>query len=261
MTRLSSYSPKLTKRFFIPSRVPSLGAVKHKKTRKKEENPAFLLDKRGFLWYTESVYLVYGILRRFCHDPTSIPHARILDNGSKTFGWIFKQFNFSLPFIVICIFQYAVYHKHDRRDGVACQEMLWEIVLVAVLTYGVLLPYLTDISDALYTNAVAMGVEIPKTEGKVEETLIMDFHEWFIRLSVPLLALGIFYATRARRERLFPETEADEPLMTRAEYDARKAAAPTAASKEEDPSAATVPAEPADPSAPVSQAPEVASHE
>jgi hypothetical protein len=162
------------------------------------------------------------------HTSLTFLHARILDNGSKTFGWIFKQFNFSLPFIVICIFQYAVYHKHDRRDGVACREMLWEIILVAILTYGVLLPYLSDISEALYTNAVAMGVEIPKTEGKVEQTLIMEFHEWFVRLSVPLLALGIFYAARARRERLFPETEVAEPLMTRAEYDALQAREHTA---------------------------------
>lgn len=167
------------------------------------------------------------------HTSLSFLHARILENGSKTFGWIFKQFNFSLPFIVICVFQYAVYHTHDRRDGVACTEMLWEVIVVAILTYGVLLPYLQDISDALYTNAIAAGVELPKTEGKVEETLIMGFHEWFIRLSVPLLALGIFYAARARRERLFPETEAVEPLMTRAEYDAAKAASLAATAAED----------------------------
>jgi hypothetical protein len=157
------------------------------------------------------------------HTSLAFLHARVLDNGSKTFGWLLKQFNFSLPFIVICIFHYAVYHKHDRRDGVACREMLWEIILVAILTYGVLLPYLSDISEALHTNAVALGLDIPRTEGKHDETLIMGFHEWFIRLAVPLVALGIFYATRARRERLFPETEVSEPLMTRAEYDALQA--------------------------------------
>ena len=167
------------------------------------------------------------------HTSLSFLHARILENGSKTFGWIFKQFNFSLPFIVICVFQYAVYHTPDRRDGVACTEMLWEVIVVAILTYGVLLPYLQDISEALYTNAIAAGIELPKTEGKVEETLIMGFHEWFIRLSVPLLALGIFYAARARRERLFPETEAVEPLMTRAEYDAAKAASLAATAAED----------------------------
>ena len=60
----------------------------------------------------------------------------------------------------------------------------------------------------------------------------MLFHEWFVRMAVPLAALLIFYSARARRERLFPETEAAEPLMTRAEYDALRAseaAAETAA--------------------------------
>ena len=193
------------------------------------------------------------------HTSLSFLHARILENGSKTFGWIFKQFNFSLPFIVICVFQYAVYHKHDRRDGVACTEMLWEVIVVAILTYGVLLPYLQDISDALYTNAIAAGVELPKTEGKVEETLIMGFHEWFIRLSVPLLALGIFYAARARRERLFPETEAVEPLMTRAEYDAAKAASLAATAAEDGNEAASEESVSTDTAIP-DQATEVSNH-
>lgn len=170
------------------------------------------------------ITVLFALCLYLYHTSLAFLHARVLENGSKTFGWILKQFNFSLPFIVICLFHYAVYHKHDRRDGVACREMLWEVILVAVLTYGVLLPYLSDISEALHVNALAAGVNIPKTEGKVEETLIMGFHEWFIRLSVPLLALGIFYAARARRERLFPEDETAEPLMTRAEYDAMKAA-------------------------------------
>jgi hypothetical protein len=39
-------------------------------------------------------------------------------------------------------------------------------------------------------------------------------------MAVPLAALLIFYSARARRERLHPETEAGEPLMTCAEYDA-----------------------------------------
>ena len=68
-------------------------------------------------------------------------HARMLDNQSKTFAWFVEQTGFSLPFIVVCIFQYAVYHKHDRRDGVAAQEMFWEILLLAALVYGVFYPY------------------------------------------------------------------------------------------------------------------------
>ena len=43
-------------------------------------------------------------------------------------------------------------------------------------------------------------------------------------MAVPLSALLLFHSVRARRERDYPETEAEEPLMTRAEYDAMKLA-------------------------------------
>ena len=79
------------------------------------------------------------------------------------------------------------------------------------------------VSDALYAAALEAGADIPQTEGKVDQTFIMLFHEWFVRMSVPLVAFLIFFSTRARRERLHPETEAEEPLMTCAEYDALRA--------------------------------------
>ncbi len=160
------------------------------------------------------------------HTAFTFYHARLIEEESKTFAWFTKQIGFSLPFILICLFQFMVYHKHDRRDGVARREMFWEIVVVTVLTYGVLLPYLSDISEALYTNALAAGVEIPKTDGKVEITLLMELHEWFIRLTIPLAALMGFHAVRARREIRFPESETlAEPVLTVEEYEARKAAA------------------------------------
>lgn len=152
-------------------------------------------------------------------------HARMLDNQSKTFAWFVEQTGFSLPFIVVCIFQYAVYHKHDRRDGVAAQEMFWEILLLSALVYGVLYPYVNAISDAFYTNALAAGESITQNAGKVDVTLIMELHEWFIRLSLPILVLLIFHSSRARRERLYPNTETVEPVITKDEYHAMKAAA------------------------------------
>ena len=152
--------------------------------------------------------------------------ARLLENGSKTLAWFTEQVGFSLPFIVICLFHFLVYHKHDRRDGVARREMFWEVVTVTVLTYAVLLPYLAKISDALYINALAAGETIPETDGHVEITLLMELHEWFIRLTIPLGILLAFHALRGRRERLYPETEAPEdPVITVDEYEARKAAA------------------------------------
>ena len=101
---------------------------------------------------------------------------------------------------------------------------------MTVLTYAVLLPYLGQVSEALHINALAAGENIPKTDGKVQITLLMELHEWFIRLLIPLGVLMAFHGVRARREILFPETEApDAPLITVAEYEARKAAEAAAA--------------------------------
>lgn len=152
-------------------------------------------------------------------------HARLLDRESKTSAWLLKQVGFALPWIIICIFHGLVYGKHDRRDGIARREMFWEVLTVAALTYLVLLPYLRDVSDAMYAAALEAGADIPQTDGKVDQTFIMIFHEWFIRLTIPLGALAVYHGSRARRERLYPETEAVEPLMTKAEYDAKKRAA------------------------------------
>ena len=149
-------------------------------------------------------------------------HARLLEQESKTSAWILKQVSFALPWIVICLFHGLVYCKHDRRDGIAQREMFWEVLLVTVFTYLVLLPYLKNISEEMYAAALEMGADIPQTDGKVDKTFLMIFHEWFIRMAVPLSALLLFHSVRARREMDYPETEAEEPMMTRAEYDAMK---------------------------------------
>lgn len=162
------------------------------------------------------------------HTAFDFYRARFLEQDSKTLAWFTLQIGLALPFLVICLFHYMVYHKHDRRDGVARREMFWEVVIVAVLTYAVLLPYLSSISEALYINALAAGESIPKTDTGNEITLLMELHDWFIRLTIPLGALMVFHAARARREIRFPEKEEETP-MTVAEYEARKAAAATAA--------------------------------
>lgn len=150
-------------------------------------------------------------------------HARLLEQESKTSAWIIKQVSFALPWIVMCIFQGIVYHKHDRRDGIAQREMFWEVLMVTAFVYLILLPHLHSISEEMYAAALEMGADIPQTDGKVDETFLMIFHEWFIRMAVPLGILLIFHSTRARREALHPETEAEEPMMTKAEYDALRA--------------------------------------
>ena len=159
----------------------------------------------------------------FCRD-------RFLEEESKTLAWFTLQLSLSLPFIVICLFHYIVYHKHDRHDGVARREMFWEVVVVTALLYAVLLPYLSSVSDALHTNMLAAGESVPTNEAGSEVTLLMELHDWFIRLTIPLGALMVFHAARARREIRFPEEE--EPLLTVAEYELRKAAARESAARE-----------------------------
>lgn len=190
---------------------------------------------RTFLCGLLMTVLVAGCLYLY-YTSFDFYHARLLDNESKTLAWLTEQLSFSLPFILICLFQVMVYHGRDPRDGSVRREMFWEIVLVAVLTYAVLLPYLSSISEALYTNALAAGEKIPKTDGKVEITLLMELHDWFIRLTIPLLLLMVYHSARARRERLYPETEqaTDRPL-TVAEYEALKAAREAAREAEKTP--------------------------
>ena len=151
-------------------------------------------------------------------------HARLLEQESKTSAWIIKQVSFALPWIVICLFHGLVYTKHDRRDGIAQREMFWEVLMVTAFVYLLLLPYLKNVSEDMYTAALEMGADIPQTDGKVDKTFLMIFHEWFIRMAVPLSALLLFHSVRARREMDYPETEAEEPMMSRAEYDAMKLA-------------------------------------
>jgi hypothetical protein len=52
----------------------------------------------------------------------------------------------------------------------------------------------------------------------------MELHDWFIRLTIPLLMLMVYHSARGRRERTYPETEEAESLLTVAEYEAQKAA-------------------------------------
>ncbi len=163
--------------------------------------------------------ILLGVLVAAClyvhHTSFDFAYDRLTEDGSKTLAWITREVGLSLPLLMICLFQFMVYHKHDRRDGVASREMLWEVIIAAALTYLVLLPYMASLSREMYDAAVAAGATIPKTEdANVPWTLLMKLHEWFVRQTVPFGLLMVFHYTRSRRERLCPDTEADEPLMT-----------------------------------------------
>lgn len=138
------------------------------------------------------------------HTVFTDARAHFLDAESKSIAWIVRELGYMLPFITVALFQYVLYSKYDREDGVLQREMMWEILLVAVLTYAVLLPYVCHVSDELYAAAKALaeqtGEKLPQTEGKVDRTLAMDLHEWFVRLSIPLALLSVYHGSRASRE-------------------------------------------------------------
>lgn len=127
-------------------------------------------------------------------------HDDLIEAEKKSSAWIENQLAFMLPFITIALFQYLVYRKDDREDGVFQREKAWEIFCVALLVYGVLLPVVGHMSRTAYEAALAAGERIPATAGGVDETLLMTVQEWFIRLTVPLMLLGVYHGARASRE-------------------------------------------------------------
>ncbi len=130
----------------------------------------------------------------------------------KNSAWIGGQISFMLPFLTVAFFQYAVYCRAERAgmppDTVCPAKRLYqrekavEILLVAVLVYGVLLPYCVHLSNEQYAAALAeaarTGDILPQTDGKVDDKLIYHLAEWFLRLGVPLGLLGIYHGARAR---------------------------------------------------------------
>lgn len=134
-------------------------------------------------------------------------HRYLVGAEKKSMAWMELQLSYMLPFITIGVFQYTVYHKDDRQDGVLRREMAWEVVLVAVLTYAVLLPGVAHMSQAMHDAAVAAGKELPMTSEKVELTLLMSVHDWFVRFSVPLMLLTVYHFARAAHEKELPPEE------------------------------------------------------
>ncbi len=181
---------------------------------------------------------VYSILRVLCgglllsvlvagslyvhHTAVPFLQDRLLATDKKTTAWFVEQLGFSLPFIVICFFHTIVYRK-SPRDGVAEREMMWQVILVTLFTYCIMLPYLNNLSHDMYAAAVEANAKIPETDGGIPWTLMMKLHDWFIRFSIPLALLWGFHGMRASRQRQFPCEDEDESFPTVEEYYARLA--------------------------------------
>ena len=118
----------------------------------------------------------------------------------KTVAWFVEQLRYWLPFLTVCIFQYAVYRNHNSENGVCQKEMAWQVGILTVLVYGGLLPYVAMISRDAKALAVSNGEVLPTTDGGVEITILMKAAEWFIRVSIPFLLLFVYHAASGKRE-------------------------------------------------------------
>lgn len=151
-----------------------------------------LLSVLMSLLVAATLYLHHTVLDQY--------HTYLLGEEKKTTAWIELQLSYMLPFITVALFQYFVYHADDRQDGILRREMAWEILLVALLTYAVLMPYVIHMSRTLHEAAIEAGEEIKQTAAGVDSTLWMEVHDWFIRFSVPLMLLVTYHFVRADRE-------------------------------------------------------------
>lgn len=127
--------------------------------------------------------------------------AYLLTEEKKNTAWIVEQLSFLLPLLTVMLFQLGVYRKHNRLDGVAQREMAWEVLIVIVCTYLVLLPVTYHISQSQLEAALAAGEAFPKRpEGGAYDTLFLNQLTWFLRLAVGLGVLYVYHTARARRE-------------------------------------------------------------
>ena len=161
---------------------------------------------------TVCLYLYHTAFREY--------NTYLTEAEKKSTAWIVKQLSFMLPFIAVAAFQCAVYAKHDNRDGVLQRERAYEILIAAALTYLVLLPLVWWYSDAKLTLSLMAELDVPKTEGKTYETLMLLLAEWFARLTIPLCLLFVYHMARAKAE----VTEAEENAAIEAQKAAETAA-------------------------------------
>lgn len=171
---------------------------REKRTYKFSLIRMILMGLMLFALITACLYLYHTAFREY--------GTYLTESEKKSTAWIVEQLSYMLPFIAVAAFQYAVYAKHDNRDGVLQRERAYEILIAAALTYLVLLPLVWKYSDAKLTLSLMAGMDVPKTEGKEYETVMILLAQWFARLSIPLCLLFVYHMARAKAE----VTEAEE---------------------------------------------------
>ena len=117
----------------------------------------------------------------------------------KTAAWMIEQIIMMLPLVTICIFQFAVYSRYNRKDGVLQREMGCEVLLCAVLVYAVLLPVVAKFSRDQYAAEVLAGtLKYYDKGGPI--TLLRESLGWFLRFLIPVGLLSVYHFSRARAE-------------------------------------------------------------
>ena len=122
-------------------------------------------------------------------------------------AWLARELGYWLPFVLIALFQYAVYRGCDRGDGILEREMARSILIMAVLVYFVLLPYLYQTGVETLQASLAAGEQVPTFENGHYRTVFWENLEWFVRFLIPVGALYLFHSSRATRQQ--DETAAD----------------------------------------------------
>ncbi len=136
----------------------------------------------------------------------------LTDGEHKNSAWIAGEIGSLLPLITVAVFQFAIYHKHDRHDGIVQKEMAWEILLSTLLTYTVLLPIVIYLSDAQLAEQLAQGVDVPQNDGGEYITLFLNSLTWFLHLGVTMLLLWLFHSSKANSEMTAVQEESAQPL-------------------------------------------------
>lgn len=163
-----------------------------------------------------TLYLHVNTLPDLAADLTDTEqHPAFPPSAEGIVNWITDELGLLLPFLAVLILCFVIYRPFDRHDGKAQREMVYEILLVAIFTFVVLLPYVARISEAEVQAALAAGEEFPVRENGVKDTLLLNLTEWFLRTGIGLGILGLYHSMRAQREaKEYREALHESPVTT-----------------------------------------------
>lgn len=138
--------------------------------------------------------------------------SKLLEEGKENRAGFIEQMAYLAPVLAALLIPYLCYFKVDRHDGKVQTELTWVIVIVAIVTFCVLLPHVAGMSEAEIQAALAAGEDFPTRDGGAYDSLLLKVAPWFIRLFIGLSILLLYHACRARREKEEAATAvADEP--------------------------------------------------